>query len=89
MRIKKNNDLIAYSPTKQLLNEDLIGRAIWECLKNNDPAGAIEVIEAHLEAINKSHAARKISLARSTMYHSLKGKNPTIATLAKLIHACM
>ena len=86
-RLKKNTGVVSYSPTKTLLDEDFISRAIWECLKNNDPEGVVEVIEAHLEAVNKTQLAKKGSLARSTMYHSLKVKNPTVTTLAKLIHA--
>jgi len=86
LKIKKNSGVIEYSPTEKLLDEDLIGRAIWECLKNNDPEGVIEVINAHLRAVNKAQSSKKSALARSTMYHSLKSKNPTIATLAKLIN---
>ncbi|NGX48125.1 MAG: hypothetical protein K1000chlam3_01515 [Chlamydiae bacterium] len=37
-----------YDPTKALLDEDRIGRAIWEYLKNDDPEGVIEMIQAHL-----------------------------------------
>ncbi len=61
--------------------------AIWECLKNGDSEGVIEIIETYLEAVNKSYIAKKASVARSTVYQSLKGGNPTIKTLAKLIHA--
>ena len=89
LKIKKSTGVITYGPTETLLDENLISRAIWECLKNNDPKGVIEVINAHLNAVNKVQSAKKSALARSTMYHSLKTKNPTIATLAKLIHAFM
>ena len=89
LKIKKNTGVVVYSPTKRLLDEDFISRAIWECLKNNDPEGVIEIIEAHLDMVNKTHLAQRASLARSTMYHSFKGKNPTVSTLAKLIHACV
>lgn len=81
------NKLIPYSPTKEILNEDFIGKAILECLKNNDSQGVIEVISTYLNTMNKIKSAKIASLPRSTLYHSLKGKNPTIKTLAKLIHA--
>lgn len=86
MKLKKNANLIEYSPSQELLNEDLIAKAIWECLKNNDPEGVMEVIEAHLEMINKLRAAEQFDLPRSTMYNAFKGKNPTIKTLAKLVN---
>jgi hypothetical protein len=43
-----------YNPTKDLLDEELIAQAIWECLKGNDPDGVIEILEAHISAKNKS-----------------------------------
>ena len=69
--------------------KSIIGRAVWECLKEGDSEGVIEVIRTYLEAVNKTEIARESSMARSTMYHTLKSKNPTIKTLAKLVHACV
>lgn len=77
------------NPTEELLNEELIGRAIWECLKNGDSEGVVEVIQIYLEAVNKTQIAKESEMARSTMYHTLKAKNPTVKTLAKLVHACI
>jgi DNA-binding phage protein len=89
IKLKKNTGIRESNPREELLNEELIGRAVWECLKEGDSEGVIEVIRAYLEAVNKTEIARKSSMARSTMYHTLKGKNPTIKTLAKLVHACI
>jgi DNA-binding phage protein len=86
MKLKKNAQVIEYSPTQELLDETFIAKAVWECLKNNDPEGVIEIIETHLEIINKAKNAQKNDLSRSTMYHALKGKNPTIKTLAKMVN---
>ncbi len=47
----------------------------------------IEVITIYLEAVNKTQIAKQNSMARSTLYHTLKNKNPTLRTLAKLVHA--
>jgi len=76
-----------YDPRKDLLDEQLIARAIWECLKDNDPDGVIEVLEAHLSARNKSKIAKEQDLPRTTIYHAFKSRNPTLHTLAKLVHA--
>lgn len=88
LRLKKDAGLIEYSPTKELLDEEFIALAIWECLKNNDPEGVVEVIQAHLDAVNKARAAERALLPRSSMYNALKGKNPTVKTLAKLVNCC-
>ncbi len=53
LRLKKNARVKEYSPTVQLANEDFIARAVWDCLKDNDPEGVIEILEAHFEAVNK------------------------------------
>lgn len=76
-----------YNPMKDLLDDELIAKAVWECLKDNDPDGVIEILEAHLRAKNKSKLSRDNDLPRTTIYHMFKSKNPTLQTLAKLIHA--
>lgn len=78
--------LARHNPLKTLLNEKIIAQAFWECLKENDPEGAMEVISAHLYALNKAHFAKEADIPRSTLYHSLRSKNPTMKTVAKLIH---
>jgi len=88
MKLKKGAPVKKYSPTQELLDEDFIAKAVWECLKNNDPQGVIEIIETHLELINKVKASEEHELSRSTMYHAIRGKNPTIKTLAKLVNCC-
>lgn len=89
VKLKNNTGIRQSNPTEELLDEELIGRAVWECLKNGDSEGVIEVIQIYLEAANKTQIARETSMARSTMYHTLKSKNPTVKTLAKLVHACI
>ena len=47
----------------------------------------MEAIETHLEAMNKSAFFKEAGVPRSTMYKLFKMKNPTIKTLAKIMHA--
>ncbi|MBS0654467.1 MAG: hypothetical protein JSR46_01710 [Verrucomicrobia bacterium] len=89
MKLKSREGLKRYSPTEQLLDKDFIAKAVWECLENNDPEGVVEVIEAHMRAVNRTKAAKDIDLPRSSMYNAFKGKNPTVKTLAKLVHCCV
>jgi len=88
VKLKNEHLLEEYSPTEEIIEGTLIGEAIWECLQNNDPEGVVEMIEIYLNAVNKVKAAKENKLPRSTMYHALKGKNPTIKTLAKMVHCC-
>jgi DNA-binding phage protein len=85
--LRTDTGIVEFSPTKELLDEKLIAQAVWECLKDNDPEGVIEIIQIHLTARNKSQFAKDAEMARSTMYNSLKSKNPQLRTLAKFIHA--
>lgn len=88
LKLKKDVNVSSKRATDRLLDEKFIAQAIWECLKNNDPEGVIEIIETHLEVINKVKAAQETDLSRATLYHALKRKNPTIKTLAKLVNCC-
>jgi DNA-binding phage protein len=87
LRLKKGSKVIKHDPFKALLNEKQIAQAFWECLKENDPDGAMSIIAAHLNALNKVHLAKEARLPRSTIYNTLKNKNPTLKTVAKLIHS--
>ena len=81
------NAIKKYSPSNDLLNSEKIGAGIMECLINNDPEGAMEIISIYLESLNKLKLIKESKIAKSTLYYSLKHKNPTIKTLAKLLHA--
>ena len=89
MKLKRGTGIRKSNPTEELLNKELIGKAIWECLKNGDSEEVIEVIRIYLEAVNKTQIAKESTMVKSTMYHTLKAKNPTVKTLAKLVHACI
>lgn len=71
--------LATHDPFKALLDEKLIAQAFWNCLKENDPEGAMEVLNAHLMALGK------VQLTASATYQT-RSKNPTLRTVAKLIH---
>lgn len=76
-----------HDPSEYLTDQNNLGKAIVECLENNDPEGVMEVIAIHLEAVNKSKLSKNNELHRQTLYSALKGRNPTIKTLAKIMHA--
>lgn len=74
-------------PSDYLTNPENIGKAILECLENNDPEGVMEVIAIYLEAVNKTKLSQSNELHRQTVYSALKHRNPTVKTLAKLMHS--
>jgi len=85
MKIDDLKGLSKADPLKYLTNEENVGRAILECLQNNDPEGVMEVVEIYLSALNKAKLLEAGEIPKSTLYHSLKNKNPTVKTLAKIV----
>ncbi len=85
MKLKKKPR--KYDPMKDLLDEHLIAEAIWDCLKENDPEGVVEILEFHFRAKNKSKLSKEHGISRTTIYHAFRSKNPTLQTVAKLVHA--
>lgn len=85
LRLENFKILKQIHPVKQLANSNKTALAVFECLLNNDPYGAMEMIELYLEAINKTKLRAKTGLSKSTMFSALKHKNPTIKTLAKIL----
>jgi DNA-binding phage protein len=80
-------ELIEDKPREFILNPQNIGNAIMECLMENDPEGVIEVISIYLRALNKEKFRQKAEIGKSTYYYLMKSKNPTIKTLAKIVHS--
>jgi DNA-binding phage protein len=78
---------IPFSPTEELKKKEIIVSAILECLEKNQPDGIIEILNAYLDAINKTEFAEKAEISRRTLYDMLKGsKNPTLRVLTRCIH---
>ncbi len=84
--LSKVKGLSKIDPLKELADPQQTALAILECLQNNDPEGAMEIIAIYLDAINKTRLRKKTKLPKSTMYSALKHRNPTIKTLAKIMH---
>ena len=87
MNLAKVKGLKKSNPFEELSDSNQTAMAVFECLLNNDPEGAMEMIEIYLEACNKSKLRKKVNLRKSTMYSALKHRNPTIKTLAKIVHS--
>jgi DNA-binding phage protein len=87
LKLKASSKVRIHYPEKTLLDEKLVGEAILECLKENDTEALMEILEGYLSALNKSQFSKDSKIPRRTLYHTFKRKNPTIKTLAKIVHA--
>jgi DNA-binding phage protein len=72
-------------PINELADPDQTAKAVFECLMDNDPQGAMEMIEMYLDAVNKASLMRETKLPKSTMYSAFRHRNPTLRTLAKIM----
>lgn len=86
LRLKKGAKVSKYDPFKELSDEKIVALAFWECLKDQDTQGALEIIEAHLSVTNISQLSEEARIPRSTIYNAMKSGNPKLKTVAKLIH---
>jgi DNA-binding phage protein len=87
-KLKQGVKVHRHEAYKTTSDEKIVCKAFWECLRDNDPKGAMEMIAIYIESLNKMKTAEKEDLSRSTIYNSIKRKNPTIKTLAKILHNC-
>lgn len=85
--IKEEANLKEYDPLKNLLDINKMGAAIMQCFLENDTEGVLEIIENYLYAVNKTQFLKEANVPRSTVYNFFKRRNPTIKTLAKIMHA--
>ena len=73
-------------PEKIFKDHKKIAIALFECLIDNDVEAFIEILDSYLR-VNRRRVAKGANLARSTVQQALSGKgNPTIKTLAKIVH---
>ena len=85
LKLKVNHGLTFHNPFETLLNEEIIARGVWESLQDNDPNSALEIIEAHLNALvaTNKEKAQRLKIEKI----ALKEKNPTLKKIANIINS--
>lgn len=86
--LRKGIKLHKFNPKNELDDFNLVATAFFESLQEDDVETALEILEGYLIVTKKSAFAKQGKIPSSTVYHSLsKGANPTLRTVAKLLHA--
>jgi DNA-binding phage protein len=85
--LREDANVKEYDPIKNLLDTKKMGAAIMECFLKNDTEGVLEVLESYIYAVNRTQFLKEAKVPRSTAYNVFKRRNPTIKTLAKIMHA--
>ena len=74
--------------SKELKNPKLVASTLLECIRTGDTESFREVLTAHLLTVNKSVLAKKMGVARRTLYALIDPKkpfNPELSTLSAII----
>jgi probable addiction module antidote protein len=78
--------LTEFDTTKFFQNRDTIGKALLECLIDNEPKHFMEILESFVR-VNKRCIAREAAISRATVHNAFsKRGNPTLKTIAKIVH---
>lgn len=75
-KVQKKTKIKPYDPSKELLDKNLIAKAFMQCLSENDPEGAAEILTIHLEALGKYQPISS----------KIKGKNTTLKDAAMIFN---
>ena len=87
VELKNRKGISKYNPDSRLKNKEIVARALWDCLVENDIAAFKEILKSHLEVANKEQLAEKAGIPRRTLYRMLSPEgNPTLDNLGKIIH---
>lgn len=77
-----------FDPESKLRDKNFVASALFEALSDGDEEAALEIIIAYVKAMKKTEIAKHEEMAASTVYHALSPKgNPTLRTIAKVLHA--
>ena len=86
--IQKKSGIDEFGVSKRLRNKQDIMRALTQCLVDDDFEAFQEILEAHLQVVNKDQLIRETNLTKTTLYRVLKkGSNPTIKNVTKVLKA--
>ena len=58
-RLKPNAKVSKISSASRIKNEEIVFKALWQCLVEKDIESFKEILRSHLEAVNKGQFAKK------------------------------
>lgn len=87
-KLKPGVKTVRVNSARRLQDQELVFRALWQCLVEQDLESFKEVLRGHLDAVNKQEFARKSKTSRRTLYRILSPKgNPTLKNISSVLHA--
>ena len=87
VNLKNRKGIAEFNPNFRLQKPEVVAKALWECLVENDIEAFKEILRSHLEVANKDKLAKKAGIPRRTLFRMLSPEgNPTLENLGKIIH---
>lgn len=75
-----------HKPSDFFRAHDKVAAALLQSLEDNDAGAFLEILDAYLR-VNRTKTAKQANLSRTTVQQALsKRGNPTIRTIAKIVH---
>lgn len=88
LELRRNVKLIEHDPRKTLRNVGLIYEALMQSLSDGDVEAFKEILGAFLEVTNKDKFAKRAKVPKRTLFRMISPDgNPTLDTIAKVVHA--
>jgi DNA-binding phage protein len=85
-KTKKHPKLRDHDPSAFFKCHEKVAKALLQSLEENDAEAFLEILNTYLY-INRTRAAKEAHLSRTTVQNALSSKgNPTIRTIAKIVH---
>lgn len=87
-KLKTDAKVSKVSSVARLKDQELVFRAFWQCLVEQDLDSFKDILRGHMEAVNKQQLAKRSKTSRRTLHRALSPDgNPTLKNISSIIHA--
>jgi DNA-binding phage protein len=87
-RLRSTAKVRRVNSTKRLQDQDLIFRALWQCLIEQDLESFKDILRGHVDAVNKGQLAKRSKTSLRTLHRILSPEgNPTLRNISNVLHA--
>jgi DNA-binding phage protein len=89
IKSKKQVPTLRHKPSEFFQSHEKVASALLQSLEENDAGAFLEILDAYLH-VNRTKVAKATKMSRTTVQNALsRNGNPTIRTIAKIVHRAM
>ena len=87
-KLKRGSKIQNVKSAVRLKDQELVFRAFWQCLVEQDIESFKDILRGHLEALNKEAFAKQSKTSRRTLHRILSPEgNPTLKNISSVLSA--